>query len=237
MKIFRLKHSYTYTELIIFGIKISHKQKMLNKFISLGNNCLPRRKLTEYGIKPLKKQGELSCPFDLCVTPIESVKQILENDFSDYFDNLQFDEEKKCWKNTKYNITFLHDNLSKEDFVKRYKQRIKNFRQITANRKNIVFVQFLFHEENDESIKQDIVKINNSLNHYCRHKYTYKIINLIPNIPANQEQIQLLANNVYYIKYLSPYGTDWPRWWHPDINNKPEVQFFMNKCIKQIYKG
>ena len=35
MKIFRVKKDYNDTEIVLFGVKISHKHLVLNKFISL----------------------------------------------------------------------------------------------------------------------------------------------------------------------------------------------------------
>ena len=237
MKIFRLKHFYTYTELILFGIKISHKhKKALNKFISLGTNCFPRMKLQQHRIKPSKAQGELSCPFDLCTTPIDSVQKILENDFSDYFNDLQFDEQRKCWQNTKYNIFYIHDDLTKEDFINRYKQRIDNFRQITSTQKNILFVQSLFNI-NDDALFENIAKINKSLKHYCKHKYKYKVINLIPDkSPAKISKIQI-DDNAYYFECPSPYDPKWTLWWREETDIQPNVKPLIKKCIKTIYRG
>jgi len=57
-------------------------------FISLGENCTPRIKLKhEYGLS--KQGGYKSCPFDLCITPFESLCKILENNFDTFFDNLK----------------------------------------------------------------------------------------------------------------------------------------------------
>ena len=236
MKIFKLKHMYNYNEVTLFGIKISYRYKMLNKFISLGTNCFPRVKLKQYGIKPSKAQGELSCPFDLCVTPIEAVKKILENDFSDYFDDLQFDEEKKCWKNTKYNILYIHDDLTKKDFIERYKQRIENFRQITSSKKNILFVQALFNVH-DEALAEHITQINNSLKRYCKYGYKYRVINLIPNkLPSITTKLKI-TDKVYYFECLSPYDENWTNWWLKEIDNQPHAKPLVKNYIKTIYKG
>ena len=47
-----------------------------DKYITLGVNCFPRTKLTKFGIKAKKADGELSYPFDLCAIQLESVAQI-----------------------------------------------------------------------------------------------------------------------------------------------------------------
>lgn len=236
MKIFRFQHTYTYTEVILMGIKISHHHKILNKYISLGTNCFPRMKLNQHKIKPSKNQGELSCPFDLCVTPVESVRAVLENDFADYFDDLQFDDERKIWKNVKYNINYLHDDLNREDFIKRYEKRIKNFRQITSTRKNILFVQSLFNK-NDDALKECIVQINKSLKRYCKYDYKYKVINLIPHKSPSATKKIKIAKNAYYFECVSPYDEKWTKCWTTETDNLPEVKPVIEKCIKTIYKG
>ncbi len=80
-----------------------------DKYITLGVNCFPRTKLTKFGIKAKKADGELSYPFDLCAIQLESVAQILKNDFSDYFDDLYFDCSLNIWINKKYSIKYYHD--------------------------------------------------------------------------------------------------------------------------------
>ena len=237
MKIFKLKKKYNYFEFILFGVKISHRLNLLNKFISLGTNCFPRMKMNQFKIKPSKRDGELSCPFDLCTTPLESVAKILENDFADYFEDIQYDEEKKCWKNTKYKIFYIHDDLNKEDFIKRYKQRIKNFRHITNTQKNILFVQVLFNAESNDKLFSDIEKTNNSLKRYCKYKYTYKIVNLIPQKTPSKRQLIKVEENAYYYEHISPYDTKWTQWWTKETDSLPEVKPLIKSCIDTIYNG
>ena len=113
------------------------------KIVSLGNNCFPRRILTESGIKPSKEEGECYLPFDLAVNPIESVIQLLNNNFNDYFDDLYFDENIYLLKNSKYNIVYNHDKDcgydDKQKLVTRYKNRINNFRNLIAKDTNFLY--------------------------------------------------------------------------------------------------
>lgn len=234
MKILRFKKIYNYTELLLFGIKISHKSKKeLNKYISLGTNCFPRMKLNQFQIKPSKEHGELSCPFDLCQTPIESVKAILENDFEDYFQDLYFDEERKIWKNKKYNINYLHDNLNKEEFIKRYKQRIENFRNIAKTKKNLVFIQVLFNHPKIDILKSDIKAISNCLQNYCTYNFKYKIINLIQS-PKTPKKKYCICKNTYYYELQSPYDENWTKWWTEETDKQPKIKPLISKCIKTI---
>lgn len=120
--------------------------------ISLGGNCLPRTILTRGGIKPSKAEGELSCPFDLVFHNLSRIIHYLENNFSDYFDDIYFDIKKKnfldfrkkgLWK--KYDGTiFFHDRDCKyndrEKLETRIRNRITNFRNILKSEIPILFV-------------------------------------------------------------------------------------------------
>lgn len=81
-------------------------------------------------------------------TPINSLVQILENDFEDFCDDLYLEdtaESGKMWKNRKYNICFPHDGgLSREELIQRYFARIDNFHKIVLNSENLCFVMTIF---------------------------------------------------------------------------------------------
>lgn len=47
------------------GYSTSYSMPPYAHYINMGNFCLPRSFLTEWGIKPRKASGELSMPFDL----------------------------------------------------------------------------------------------------------------------------------------------------------------------------
>lgn len=126
----------------------------INHIISLGSDCLPRIALTKEGLKKTKKEGELSCPFDLCVSNIHDVLDVLKNNFKDFTtpNFLYFTEIDKCkvLTNKKYTrIFFNHESpfLTELDFAKdnfklfveRYNSRIENFKKY-INDNNILFV-------------------------------------------------------------------------------------------------
>lgn len=68
----------------------------MTEYISLGYNCSPRIKITrKFGLS--KKNGYKTCPFDLCITPFYVLCNILENNFSTFFDGLKIIE----WGNGK----------------------------------------------------------------------------------------------------------------------------------------
>jgi hypothetical protein len=57
-------------------------------YISIGCECSPRAYIARK-LNLTKGNGYKSCPFDLCVTPFESLCNCIETDFKFFFDNLQ----------------------------------------------------------------------------------------------------------------------------------------------------
>lgn len=150
LSIFKFKRVLNRVWISVLGVKMVFVMpaKKKNFYISLGYNCFSRWVLTKFGLKPRKKQGELSFPFDLVTTPINSLVQILENDFEDFCDDLYLEDTAefgKMWKNRKYNICFPHDGgLSREELIQRYFARIDNFHKIVLNSENLCFVMTIF---------------------------------------------------------------------------------------------
>lgn len=128
------------------------------QIVSLGYNCFTHRILTENGIKPAKVFGELTGPFDLCVTPVSSLAQILKNDFNDYFEDLVFDEYSGTWRNSKYNLYYNHDNDLKandrDKLVERYRYRIENFNSFLKNDKHVYFILLADSESSSYEINE-----------------------------------------------------------------------------------
>jgi hypothetical protein len=54
-------------------------------FISVGWNCTPRGYIKN-NLSLSKQGGYLSCPFDLCVSPLKSVISAIEDDFASFFE-------------------------------------------------------------------------------------------------------------------------------------------------------
>ena len=235
MKLFKYNRIYNFIDITILGIKISHRIMNRNKYISLGTFCMPRLKLAQYRIKPYRKQGELSCPFDLCFIQLDSVAKILENDFADYFDDLYFDGEQEIWINKKYSIKYIHDNLNKKDFVDRYKNRIINFRNIIQNTKNLVFVQTLIDEVRNEDLYNNIKQINNYLRKHCKYKYKYKIINFIYDKESSDIFKSNIAENVFYCECQSPYDSNWTKWHEKETDENPRAKTNIKNFLDIIY--
>lgn len=166
MKIISYKKLLGKFKLEMFGIKLTYTccHKKLNSYISLGTNCFVRRIFTEYGLKPKKKQGELSCPFDLCHMSVKSVAEILENNFYDFTDNITaYGDENTTlrWFNKKYSIGFNHDTtLTLNEFKERYQKRIENFRNISHNAKFLTYAMAVY---NRNFCPEDLNRIYNAL--------------------------------------------------------------------------
>ncbi len=222
----------------IFGIKIftrfkSKKSKYKpNTFIALGTNCYVRTKLTQYGIKALKKYGELSYPFDLCVTPIESIAGIIEKDFSDYLEDIQQTKNKDFnWENTKYNIQYQHDkNLSIKDFLKRYKKRIKNFKQL-YKQENICYITTV---KNPYDVK-DINRIYNALRHKhgINTKFKYFVCNFISQNEKKFINKQKLNEEILYTEIICS-ESYWKDWFYKKHDCEPENLKITEQFIKFI---
>ena len=168
---FRKVHARVILVLLNFRISflLPYKKKK-NYYISLGTNCYARFMLSKIGVKPRKKEGELSCPFDLCVTEVRNTTQILENRFADYLDFIESTTEKSentgknLYRNRKYNITYIHDDDldTIEKFKLRYKKRIQNFLTLSKTKKELVYLQFIFGNEfNPEDLNRTYKSLEN----------------------------------------------------------------------------
>lgn len=169
--------------------------------VSLGSNCLPRGLTTAIKLKPRRFYGEKSCPFDLYNSDLKSNIELIENDFSNFFEII----------NLKY---FPHDEqLTKEEFVKRYQNRIKNFQEIMQSDK---ILYFIYSDYKSLPLRDDILKLYNVLKAKRLNK-SFKLIILtskyIPNLP---EIIQLpddfrVDDDGWLVYMINEYG---------DYNNK-----------------
>ena len=215
-----------------FSLSHCFASRDFNKFITLGVNCFPRTKLVKFGIKPKKKQGELSFPFDLCAIPLESIDKILINDFNDYFKDLKFNSELNIWENSKYAIKYWHDkNIGERFFIDRYKQRIANFHNITQNQKNLFFISVIF----DSSYNLELyTSIYNSLQRYCRFDFKYLIINVVKDYSSHMKDD--IARNLYYREILEPLN-DYSKIWTMHQLDKQyfsQMLSFYQKFVKLV---
>ena len=177
------------------------------EIVSLGCNCLVRTILTRGGVKPSKKEGELSCPFDLVSHPLPTIIKCLKTDFDGYLDDLFFEVRKRnfldfrkkgIWQKSD-GTKFFHDKDCKINDVQKIKtrisNRINNFKQIIKSDTPILFViNVIENGECLETLYNELVKLcphkkfklaildfNNSVNEYPKDAYLLKLTKPIPN--------------------------------------------------------
>ncbi len=234
MEIFRYEKIFNRLRFFILGMKFSFilRGARKNYYVSLGSNCFPRFKLTTVGLKAKRKNGELSCPFDLCVTPIHSTAQILSNDFKDYFDGLYFDEDKRIWKNKDYNITYIHDdNLTGDEFVLRYKRRIENFKNIISLNQEVFFVLVDFNR--DYSVEDINVIYNYILN--LRNDKPFKFI-FISFVDNNSPKLSTsdLNKNIFHKEYKTDISVK--KFYETWAKSYDDTHQLIEKPLNDIYK-
>jgi hypothetical protein len=95
--------------------------------ISLGYNCRSASIAIENGWRTRKIDGYKTCPFDMCIAPLESIIQCIEDEFKDFTnpeylclqnvpsDILHSATDEELIYNTKYNIVFLHESPGHAD--------------------------------------------------------------------------------------------------------------------------
>lgn len=211
--------------------------KSLNKYVSLGLSCFARMKLTKHGLKQTNEFGELSCPFDLCVTPLKSMAEILDNDFSDYFGHFEINPQTNHWENKKYWITYNHDdNLSLDKLITRYKKRIENFRNIAKTTQGLKFITMI----NDLNPNDDthINSIHKSLKKYCgTDKFKYFVFNFNrKNIQKNEIE-QKLDKKIIYTELNWPYENLPVTWWDAKADRYPEARKTLRKFFGVLLKN
>jgi len=131
------------------------------RIVSLGWNCEPAMDSVKFKLKRRKSQGYETCPFDLCITPYESLLSIFENDFEGFTDPsvLEMDEKTGWIRNTRYNTFFNHESpnhfkiLAKEkwshanvfiehnftEYCRRYNKRIASLKKYIAEG-SVIFI-------------------------------------------------------------------------------------------------
>lgn len=140
------------------------KYKEKYKIIPFGCYCLPRVITTINGLKPTKKEGEPSFPFDLCFSDFECNVDLFANRFDKFYDDIEYDSEKKYWINKKYKFIFNHDNMGRDEFKKRYDNRIANlFSAIADTNKHLYFVIATFNMISE-------TKLNVFIKEICKYR-------------------------------------------------------------------
>ena len=176
---------------LYFNFKYLHHFSTIKyKILPIGSFCFPRVVCTLANIKPRKIYGEKTCPFDLAFyLDLESVCMLLENNFENFFDDVEFDHSRGCWVNKKLNIIFNHDtNPLKSNFICKYKNRIDNFYNYVDNSPCLFFVYSTWYE--GEFLNDDFKKLYLTLQKITKNKpFGLVILNhslsKVDNLPEN----------------------------------------------------
>lgn len=110
------------------------------KIISLGTYCLPRMIATVNKLKPTRKKGEKSCPFDLAFSDFDENVELISYNFENFFDGLEQNSDGR-WVNSKIKMIYNHDDsLTKDEFTERYNARIKNLYNYFSDKSKHKFI-------------------------------------------------------------------------------------------------
>ena len=149
-----------------------------HQIISLGNNCMARTITTKYGLKPMKIYGEETIVTDQIYFPyIKDLVDLWNTNFEGMLDGWTYSEERQAWVLPSYSSYAPHEfQLSREEFIKVVKRRVKNFYKIVKTDKYAIFVRFDAHECSKESVKLLSDKIREVRN---GKPYKLVVINLV----------------------------------------------------------
>ncbi len=217
----------------IFGAKLSFllPARKKNKYISLGYNCFVRTILTRYGIKPRRKQGELSCPFDLLLVSPSTIASLLENKFEGITSSLRHDEENDYWFNDDINAAFFHDHgMSAEQIQARYRKRAENFINISNKPEELKYI--IVCKKNECKVS-DLNRIYESLKSYRQDKPFKFIVSAFYYDTEKDCDIQSGLNpNIIYNQYKTeiPLHDFFMIWFS-------EKRFGDKKWIQNLYKN
>ncbi len=207
------------------------------KIVTLGSSCFLKKILTEYGLKPSKADNEVSVPFDFCITPIKSLIEILNNNFIDYFKNLEYNLNTYNWFNSKYKIIYNYDtdctDEQKEKFTERYKKRIENFRNLISSSEK--FIYFVF-AGNTKLAQADANLLYASLTKItCNGGGEDTISNFkLVIFDFFNSQITSSHPNCEIVSLESPYTNFAQEWWDDRIRNNEAVKIFENKVVSAL---
>ena len=137
-----------------------------HQIISLGNNCMARTIPTVYGLKARKIYGEKTIITDQ--TYFGNIKDLVylwNTNFEDFLEGLCFSKELNAWYAPKYKSHSPHEfQLTKEEFSKTIKKRIKNFYEMLNTDKYAIFLRFEAVKCSAQDVKLLADKVRESRN-------------------------------------------------------------------------
>lgn len=140
----------------------------MTQYISIGCQCDPRIYIKKL-LNLTHDNGYKSCPFDLCITPFESLCNCIETDFKFFFDNLHtIPGEKADGDRSKCSDVLLN---------------IKNYYGMTFNHEGSTHSHLFKEGKNDDQfyIRDDFKKF--------KERYSLRINNFLNYIEENNEII------------------------------------------------
>ena len=165
--------------------------------ISLGKNCLPAMWGNYTNIRKSKAQGYTTCPFDSMGANYNGIIKCIREDFTNFtkLEHLTYNGHRIL--NTHYDFIFNHESPGHADlyitekwpegtnhfinnnfanFIKRYDERIKNFRNYLSDTNN--FIRFIIQFNNDtDNYYEDCKELREALKlKYPELKYSITII-------------------------------------------------------------
>ena len=204
-----------------------------NYFVSLGENCFIRTVLTRRMLKPTKQQGELSCPFDLCVCPIPYVQYIIESRFTNYFNGLYFDESRGMFVNNRLSIEYHHDKDcdTKEDLVTRYTNRIKNFLSLRDSNELVFACSCASPRLNYLSVNSLYKAI---LSVFRNTKICFIFVNISKDEMQNSHK---LLKEIQYKHIPNPYPNYYSEWFKAEFFDSENGRRFEDDVCRFIEKA
>ena len=203
------------------------------KLVSLGSDCFVRRILTIKGLKASKEEGEKSYPFDLCVTPIKAINDILENNFEDYFNELKFNTSLNMFYNNKYKIYYNHDTDCYNDYDKicsRFSNRITNFNKLKETENFIYFVYNVLPREETDYAAQIKRLGKNLIKIYGANKFKLLVLDTMEILTP-----EISNDNIVLISVKNPYDNYSKQWWRLKYRSSKEGIEFEDNVYKKIY--
>ncbi len=174
------------------------------RILSLGSFCFPRVVTTYAKIKPRKIYGEKSSVFDLAFhSNLDQVIKLINTNFKNFFDDVEFDQEQNCWINNTLGAIYNHDaRLSKDDFIRLYKKRIENFYDYINDEKFLFVIYSISYAT--ETKRDSIEKLYNIVQKLRGDK---KFAFIILNHNKNLKNEVFEMKNTFFID-LSYFNTD-----------------------------
>lgn len=162
------------------------------KIIPLGKYCFPRVITTINKLKPKKKRGEKSCPFDLAFFyDFDEITKLIDTKFSNFYDDLIYND-KNQWVNDKVKAFLNHEGgFSKEQIIERYNKRIQNMFDYFANKS---FYKFILIASFEEVSASQLESLEKALEKYmAQNEFSIILIN------QSEEYNSYIAKNIYVI--------------------------------------